>query len=141
MPHPRHDKTSSPNDGLADDAFIRAFEAAELGAFTHVDHLRVAYLYAVRGGAGEAIRGTRKIRALAASAGAPGKFHETITVAWARVIAHLVERSASRSFGTFLAEHPELLNRRLLSTHYSEDLLFSTRARASFVEPDLIALP
>jgi hypothetical protein len=129
------------DDSGFDDLFISRFEEGSLESFTHEDHVRVAYAYARRGGRDTAIAGARRIRALAQAAGRPEKFHETMTVAWARVIAHLVERSRPTSFAEFLASHPQVLDRRLLSAHYSHGLLFSDRARAAFVEPDLLALP
>ena len=126
---------------LSDAEFVARFENRQLDAFTHVDHVRMAYAYATRGGLEAAISGAMKIRALAEAAGAPDKFHTTITVAWARVIAHLVERSMPADFSSFLATHPQLLDRRLLSAHYSDELLFSARAKSEFVAPDLLALP
>jgi hypothetical protein len=98
-------------------------------------------MYATRGGAAEAVRGAMQIRRFAEAAGAAGKFHTTMTVAWARVIAHLVDGSAAADFDSFLAAHPMLLNRRLLAAHYSDAVMFSAEARAGFVEPDRLALP
>jgi hypothetical protein len=132
---------NTDTNNRADQEFIRRFEACALSSFGHVDHLRVAYIYATRGGATEAVRGAMRIRRLAEAAGAAGKFHTTMTVAWARVIAHLVERSAAADFETFLAAHPMLLDRQLLAAHYSDAVMFSAEARAGFVEPDRLALP
>jgi len=129
------------NELLSDDVFIERFEAHELSSFTHRDHVRVAYVYALRGGTAAAVDGARRIRGLAEAAGDAGKYHDTITVAWAHVIAHLVACSAPGSFETFLDAHVRLLDRRLLSAHYSDGLLFSPTARAGFVEPDLAPLP
>jgi hypothetical protein len=126
---------------VRDDEFIRRFEACALGSFTHVDHIRVAYVYATRGGEPAAVQGALRIRRLAENAGAPDKFHTTMTVAWARVIAHLVARSEAPDFESFLAGHPMLLNRRLLDAHYSDGVMFRAEARARFVEPDRLALP
>jgi hypothetical protein len=62
-------------------------------------------------------------------------------VAWARVIAHLVERAPQLSFAAFVVAHPELHRRELLLAHYSPERLFSDEARARFVEPDVLPLP
>lgn len=126
---------------MDDDEFIRRFEACALGSFGHVDHIRVAYVYASRGGATAAVRGAMRIRRLAQAAGAAGKFHTTMTVAWARVIAHVVQQSPARDYESFLAAHPMLLERHLLAAHYSDEVMFSPEARARFVEPDRLALP
>jgi len=126
---------------MRDEDFIRRFEACELSSFTHVDHVRVAYVYARRGGTTAAVRGAMRIRRLAEAKGAAGKFHVTMTVAWARVVAHLVERSEPSDFEAFLAAHPMLLDRRLLASHYSDAVMFSPEARARFVDPDRHALP
>ena len=45
------------------------------------------------------------------------------------------------TFAEFLAQHPEVLRRDLLSEYYSDDVLNSADARARFVEPDLRPLP
>jgi hypothetical protein len=132
---------STDTKKIEDEEFIRRFETCTLDSFGHVDHIRVAYMYATRGGAAEAVRGAMQIRRFAEAAGAAGKFHTTMTVAWARVIAHLVDGSAAADFDSFLAAHPMLLNRRLLAAHYSDAVMFSAEARAGFVEPDRLALP
>ena len=128
-------------DALSDAEFLVRFERHALGSFTHRDHIRVAYAYARRGGVEAAVAGARRIRDLALSAGHGAKYHETLTVGWARVIAHLVERDPHLGFAEFLAAHPQLFDRRLLLRHYSSARLFGDEARARFVEPDLVALP
>ena len=126
---------------MTDREFIRRFEANELATFTHRDHIRLAFAYARRGGVEAAIEGARGIKRFAEAHGAFRKYHDTLTVAWARVVGRLAVDSAPMPFGDFLDAHPELMRRDLLSAHYSDGLLFSERARASFVEPDLAPLP
>jgi hypothetical protein len=126
---------------MTDDEFLARFEAHKLHHFSHRDHLRMAFAYARRGGVQAAIDGARRIRGLAADLGLPGKYHDTLTVGWARVVAHHAVDSAPIPFDTFITRHPQLLRRDLLSSHYSDELLFSEAARAAFVEPDLIPLP
>jgi hypothetical protein len=112
-----------------------------LTEFTHEDHLRMAFAYARKGGAGAAVGGARRIQGLAEKLGVPGKYHDTLTVAWARVVGHLATTSRASDFAEFLHDHPQLRNRKLMSAHYSRGLLFSPAARAQFVEPDLVPLP
>jgi hypothetical protein len=132
---------SEPNAALSDDEFLARFEALELETFSHRDHLRVAFAYARRGGLRAAVDGARRIRVFAESHGETRKYHETMTVGWARLVGTLAVDSAPLTFPAFLAAHPELLRRDLLCEHYSRDLLFSEGARAAFVEPDLAPLP
>jgi hypothetical protein len=126
---------------MNDHEFIRRFESDELDDLSHRDHIRLAFAYARRGGVAAAVEGARGIRRFAEARGAFRKYHDTMTVAWARVVGRLAVDSAPLPFAEFLEAHPELLRRDLLSAHYSEGLLFSEPARASFVEPDLAPLP
>ena len=127
---------------MTDETFLRRFEAASLGSFGHRDHLRVAFAYARRGGIDHAVARAREgLRRFAAAHGEPGRYHETLTTAWARVVGHYALRAREDDFEDFLAAHPRLLQRDLLSAHYSRERLFSEAARTGFVEPDLLALP
>jgi hypothetical protein len=132
---------TGPNASLSDEEFMQRYETHLLTEFTHEDHVRMAFAYARRGGAGAAVGGARRIRGLAERLGAPGKYHDTLTVAWARVVGHFAARSQASTFDEFLRDHPQLRDRHLMSAHYSRDLLFSPTARAQFVEPDLAPLP
>jgi hypothetical protein len=126
---------------LSDEEFLDRFHRRALDSFSHRDHIRLAFVNARRGGVDAAVAGAREIRGFAEHAGAAGKYHETLTVAWARVIAHLAQRDPQVPFNAFVDAHPELQNRGLLLSHYSETRLFSDEARAHFVEPDRRALP
>ena len=127
---------------MTDETFLARFEAASLDSFGHRDHLRVAFAYARRGGVEHAVARARAgLRRLAAAHGEPGRYHETLTTAWARVVGHYALRAREDDFDAFLAAHPRLLERDLLSAHYSGERLFSDAARTAFVEPDLVALP
>jgi len=127
---------------MTDDAFLADFEATSLPSFEHRDHLRMAYAYARRGGVAHSVARAREgLRRLTAAAGVPDRYHDTLTTAWARVIAHHAVQSRERGFDAFLAAHPRLLERDLLLAHYSRDRLSSPAARAAFVEPDLVPLP
>jgi hypothetical protein len=127
---------------MTDETFLHRFEAASLGSFGHRDHLRVAFAYARRGGIDHAVARAREgLRRFATAHGEPGRYHETLTTAWARVVGHYALRAREDDFETFLTAHPRLLERDLLSAHYSRERLFSEAARVAFVEPDLLALP
>jgi hypothetical protein len=127
---------------MTDETFLARFEAASLDSFGHRDHLRVAFAYARRGGVEHAVARAREgLRRFAAAHGEPGRYHDTLTTAWARVVGHYALQAREDDFDAFLAAHPRLLERDLLCAHYSRDRLFSATARAAFVEPDLVALP
>jgi hypothetical protein len=88
-----------------------------------------------------AVDGARGIRGFAEALGLPRKYHDTMTVAWARMIGRLAVDTAPVPFGEFLDANPQLLRPGVLSAHYSDELLHSERARAAFVEPGLAPLP
>ena len=129
----------------ADLDFQRAFESCAIApaAFDHEAHLRLAYVYLVEGGLEQAQAKMRAalIAFLRAHGLPPGKFHETLTRAWVLAVCHFMGRSPSRSFGEFIANSAVLLDSRVMLTHYSPGTLFSEKARAAFVEPDLDGIP
>jgi hypothetical protein len=126
---------------VTDDEFLAGFEAHRLHQFSHRDHVRMAFAYARRDGGAGAVEGARRIRGLAEAHGDFGKYHETLTVGWARAVGHYALVCDALPFDAFVAANPQLMNRDLLSAHYSRELLFSPEARAAFVEPDLAPLP
>jgi len=127
---------------MTDDTFLASFEAASLRSFDHRDHLRVAFAYARRGGVEHAVARAREgLRRFTSAHGQGERYHDTLTTAWARVVGHHALQARDDDFDAFLAAHPRLLERDLLSAHYSRERLFSPAARAGFVAPDLLALP
>lgn len=133
---------------MSDRDFLSAFEAAAIPAerWMHRDHVRVAFLY-LRGLAFEdALNRIRTgIRALNRANGVQDTptsgYHETLTVAWARIIAAAIAPECAMSFDSFAQRNPHLLTKELLRAHYSKERMLSAEARAAFVEPDLAPLP
>lgn len=133
----------------ADDAFLRAFEAQQLPAtaWDHHAHVRVAYLYLRVMPLADALAKLRHgILALNRSHGlveGPDRgYHETITAAWARLIASTIASYGPQdTFAAFAAEHPHLLCRTTLRLFYSRAHISSPTARHTIVAPDLAALP
>ena len=78
---------------------------------------------------------------LAANNVPASKFHETLTRAWLLAVRHFMNRAASATFAEFTANGKPLLNSKVMLTHYSAETLFSAVARATFIEPDLEAIP
>jgi hypothetical protein len=132
-----------------DTAFLSLFEAASIPgeSWTHRDHVRVAFLYLRELPFPQALDKLRTgIKALNRANGVQetptSGYHETITVAWARLIADAIaSRGAASTFADFAQHNPDLLQKEHLRTHYSRDLIMSPLARISFVDPDLAALP
>ena len=72
----------------------------------------------------------------------PGKYHETLTRAWILAVRHFMAKSpGTESADELIEKHPEMLDPKIMKTHYSTELLFSPEARASFVDPDLDPIP
>jgi hypothetical protein len=128
-----------------DRTFRAAFEACTVppAEFNHAAHVRLAYVYLVESDVELAVQRMREaLLNFIDHNGVPrSKFHETITRAWILAVRHFMNRSTSTSFADFIARNPELLDSKIMLTHYSASVLFSPDARASFVEPDLDPIP
>jgi flavin reductase (DIM6/NTAB) family NADH-FMN oxidoreductase RutF len=116
------------------DSLVTSFEAGMIdGAeFPHEAHVQVAAELARRYGPEEGYRRLSVgLRGIAARAGRPDAYHETITRAWFALIAGAGD----------VAEHPELLDRTLLGRYYSQGRLAA--GRETWLEPDMhpLALP
>jgi hypothetical protein len=73
---------------------------------------------------------------------APGRYHETLTRFWVKLVAHTRSTvDGDCDFPGLLAHFPVLLDKHSPENHYSSALLWSHRARSIFVEPDLLPMP
>ncbi|MEX2251928.1 MAG: hypothetical protein WD895_07625 [Acidimicrobiia bacterium] len=80
------------------------------------------------------------IRHVAELGGNPNKYHETVTVFWIRLIAHLRETYPDlENVEQMVERYPAALDPGLPGRHWSD--LDSPEARATWIEPDLIPLP
>ena len=129
----------------ADLEFLRRFENCEVseGEWTHKAHVQVAWTLAMTNPATSAERRLRAgiLRHNTEVLGRPEKYHETVTLAFARII-----RSRLRSdelWVDFLRRNQDLLtaDEPILFAYYSPDRLFCEAARARFLEPDRAKLP
>lgn len=133
----------------SDETFLRTFEACRLpiADWKHRPHLKVAYLYLRRWPFDEALsRARMNIRRYNAATNTPETlergYHETITVAWMRLVEFTIrEYGVAPSADEFLEAQEQLLNRRVLRFFYTRDGLFSWRAKREWVEPDVVPLP
>lgn len=129
----------------SDRAFRASFEAGAVvpDEFGHAAHVRLAYAYLAEHEVEVAVERMRAalLAFLEHHAIPRAKFHETLTRAWVLAVRHFMNRSASVSAAEFMARNPELLDSKIMLTHYSATVLFSPDARAAFVEPDLDPIP
>jgi hypothetical protein len=110
------------------------------GRFGHREHVHLAFIAAKQGDATGLLRDW--LRQIAATHGTPDRYHETITTAWAKIVAHHVSTDpAITDFGSFAARYPALLDKALLTRHYSQAALASPTARTNWVTPDLTPIP
>ncbi|HSK19538.1 MAG TPA: hypothetical protein VK912_10365 [Longimicrobiales bacterium] len=118
-----------------------AFPAAQ---FDHRAHVRLAYVYLAENDADTAVSLMRSaLTAFLEHNGVPAtKYHETLTRAWILAVRHFMTRSPdTESADAFIRANPELLDTKIMLTHYSADVLFSEDARRRFVGPDLDGIP
>lgn len=131
----------------ADDiAFKNQMESCEFPAadFNHRAHLRLAYLYLSAHNpdqAAELMRDTLN-RFLIHNGVDPSKYHATLTEAWILAVHHFMKKTgAASSADELIKQNPELLDTKIMMTHYSAEVLFSDQARAEFVQPDRDPIP
>ena len=113
------------------------------GRFDHRAHVHLTWLAVRRLGTAAAIDVVSAgIQQTARYAGAPQKYHATVSRAWVELIGHhLLQASPEEDFEQFAARVPALLDKRLLAQHYRAATLASPEARRGWVEPDLAPLP
>jgi hypothetical protein len=109
------------------------------GAFGHRQHVHLAFIAVRRYGtehAPDKVSGW--LRHLTAHA--PQKYHATVTRAWTEIVArHVAADPSVTDFDAFAERYPALLDKRLLTRHYTAATLASPQARAGWVEPDRAA--
>lgn len=124
--------------------FLEMFEQCSLGkqCWTHSAHVRMAWLVMETSSTfDEALNRIRSgIQTFNSSVQSVG-YHETITVAFARVIHAKRQSSSTTTWQEFLEEHDDLLSKNCLHQFYTSDVLASDDAKLNFVEPDLKPLP
>lgn len=139
-------KTVNHRPSADDLEFRRAFEACEMSpqAFDHTAHIRLAYVYLCEHPVKAAAENMKKsLLAFLVHLGVgESKYHETITRAWIMAVRHFMAESAGcTSAMDFIVRNPQLLDSKIMLTHYSAEILFSAKARQSFLTPDLQSIP
>ena len=114
------------------------FVRGEIGAgdFHHRDHVRMAFEMLRRHDFAESVwLFSRALRAMAARAGKPQAFNQTVTIAFLSLIAERIERDGAEDFAAFVHAHPDVLDKGVLARWYRSDQLMSDIARRTFVLP------
>ncbi|MHB1023675.1 MAG: hypothetical protein ACYC46_03740 [Acidobacteriaceae bacterium] len=125
---------------LNDEDFLAAFAQCTLPltSFRHGDHLRLAWLHLHQKPFAQALETVRNgIRQYAAHHGVSHIFHETVTIAWVKLLATHHESS----FAEFIAENEHRLHLGLLHRFWSPEALESDAAKRSWLPPDREPLP
>jgi hypothetical protein len=130
-------------DLSGDREFLEAFESCRLAPehFHHRDHLRLAWIYLQLDASTAPVRIGESIRRYAVYHGKSDKYHETMTVAWLRLLADAACRQRAGNIEELLRTSPELLDQNTLHQYYSPELLASQTARIEFVIPHRKPLP
>ena len=113
------------------------------GPFGHREHLRLGWLLLDDTGctsrAEEEV--SRIIERIAVTHGKPQRYNRTLTDAWVKIVAHCRNAANGASFEELLRRHPWLLDKRIITRHYTSRRLASAQARKAWVAPDLHPLP
>ncbi len=118
---------------------VRRFESGELdpATFRHGDHVRLAWGLLQHHDFFEAHSRLRAgLKSLAARAGRPGAYHETITLAFLAVIYERVQQDKDLGWDAFSRRHADLLDKAVLGRFYSPPRLSSREAREGLLLPD-----
>jgi hypothetical protein len=127
---------------LGDAALVDAFHAGALSpdGFDHRQHVRLAWACLRRHPLPAVLPGFRRgLEAIAARAGKPGLYHETITWTFLLLVHERLARSGKADgWPAFAAANPDLLDRpsALLGRFYRPGTLDGELARRVFVFPD-----
>jgi len=128
------------------ESLVRAFEDCSMpkSEWTHRAHMTVALWYLVRCSGREATsrirNGIKRFNAAKGVLTTPtGGYHETMTLFWICIISRYLLHANSE--WTFVELTNDMIERcgdkNLPFEYYNREVLFSLRARTSWVEPDL----
>ncbi len=128
------------------DTFLAAFEGGTLpkAEWTHGAHLLTGSCYVHALGEAQAIDRMRLcVRRYNESVGGKNTetsgYHETITIAWIKLLSRLLDRSRPierAEFAALAVEHFQA-QKQIFSRYYDFDLVSSTEARLRWVAPTL----
>ena len=128
---------------LSDTEFEEQFIDCKLdpSIFSHEGHLRLAWININQYGLEQAEENIQsQLQNFVEFAGAKDKYNTTLTIAAIRAVGHFMAKSNAVNFKDFIEEFPQLKNnfKALIECHYSFDVFNSLKAKAEFLEPDLL---
>jgi hypothetical protein len=109
--------------------------------FDHRQHVKFAWTALCEHPVGEAEDLVADEISRFAAVHAPGKYHDTLTRFWVRLVAHTRSVDGGDDFDAHMSRFPVLADRRAPWRHYAESTLAAPAARNGFVEPDLRPMP
>jgi hypothetical protein len=134
--------TARPQQAAPEFGELMAAATAATGRFGHREHVHLTWLAVRRVGVPAAVGLVGDgIRRTATRAGAPEKYHATMTRAWVELVGHHAAEHGEEDFAAFAERNPALFDKGLLSRFYRPATLASAPARAGWVEPDLAPFP
>lgn len=127
---------SSGEAAIEDELLALETGALDPAMFPHREHVRLGYEMLGRYPFGEAVaRFSRGLRLLAAKAGRPEVYHETITVAFLALVGERRLRAKHAGWCEFETNNSDLLDKRCLEQWYDSEQLGSALARQTFCLP------
>ena len=110
--------------------------------FGHRQHIQLTWLAVRNCGMPRAISLVSEgIQRTARYAGAPQKYHSTVSRAWVELVGYHVDAHPGPDFDTFVELDSALLDKRLLTRFYRPATLAAAPAKNGWVEPDLAPFP
>jgi hypothetical protein len=137
-----HHPPGAHADSAPDFEALMAEVVATAGRFGHREHIHLTWLAVRQAGVPAAIGLVSDgIQRTTRYAGAPQKYHATVSRAWVELVGHHAAQSGARDFTSFAEQNDALLDKRLLTRFYRPATLAAPEARSGWVEPDLTPFP
>jgi len=136
------DRRHGPDEEPTPFADLLGEAMAGADRFGHRQHVHLTWLAVRRYGNDAAVRIISEgIQRTTRYAGVPQKYNATVSRAWVELVGHHTGQTDTADFGTFAAQHPALLDKKLLTRFYRSSTLASDPARTGWVPPDLAPFP
>lgn len=137
---PRPGRTPRDDGPTFDELMAEVMATA--GRFGHREHVHLTWLAVRRLGVPAAVGLVSDgIRRTARYAGAPQKYHATVSRAWVELVGYHASEHRDNDFAVFAERNPALLGKRLLTRFYHPATLASPQARTGWAEPDRAPFP